>query len=194
MYTLPDLPYGYHDLEPYISGEIMRIHHQKHHQTYISNLNAAEQKYAVATENGDVAGQLALQAALKFNGGGHINHSIFWKTLAPAGQQAEGHLKEAIESEFGGMKAFIEKFNGALAGIQGSGWGWLVKGENGRLQITTTANQDPVIGPKVIIGVDAWEHAYYLQYQNVKADYFKAIWNVMNWKELEKRYSENIAA
>ncbi|KAJ7594085.1 manganese superoxide dismutase [Mycena floridula] len=193
--TLPDLPYGYDALEPYISKQIMELHHKKHHQTYVNALNAAEASYTKASTPKE---RIALQAALKFNGGGHINHSLFWKNLAPSaaekkgngGVLADGPLKDAISQAFGSLDKFKTQFNTATLGIQGSGWGWLVlNATTKRLEIVTTPNQDPVLSPYLpIIGVDIWEHAFYLQYLNVKADYLNAIWSVINFEEAEKRY------
>lgn len=186
--------YEYNALEPAISEQIMKLHHQKHHQTYVTNLNAAEEKLSAAVSASDVKAAIALQAAIKFNGGGHLNHSLFWENLAPAsqggGKLGSGPLKEAIDGEFGSLDGFKKAFNTALAGIQGSGWGWLVKdASTGRLKIVTTPNQDPITGDKVLIGVDAWEHAYYLQYENAKVKYFDAIWDVINWETASKRYA-----
>ncbi|KAJ6481858.1 manganese superoxide dismutase [Mycena sanguinolenta] len=165
VHTLPELPYEYNALEPYISEEIMTLHHKKHHQTYVTALNAAEEAYGKSTS---VKEQIGLQAAIKFNGGGHINHSLFWKNLAPAahdgGKLAAGPLKSAIERDFGSVEEFKKSFNAKTAAIQGSGWGWL--GYNAtmkKLEIVTTANQDPLITHTPIIGVDIWEHAFYLQ-------------------------------
>nr|QNM38109.1 Mn-SOD [Pleurotus tuber-regium] len=191
-HTLPDLPYDYNALEPYISEEIMKLHHQKHHQTYVNGLNAAEESYASAKTTKE---QIALQSALKFNGGGHINHSLFWKNLAPAngdgGKLSDGPLKKAIERDFGSVEDFKNKFNTTTAAIQGSGWGWVgFNTTTKKLEIVTTANQDPLISHVPIIGVDIWEHAFYLQYKNVKPDYLNAIWNVINFKEAEARFLE----
>ncbi|KAJ7662133.1 Mn superoxide dismutase [Mycena polygramma] len=192
VHTLPELPYAYNALEPYISEEIMTLHHKKHHQTYVTGLNAAEESYAKTDSTKD---HIALQAALKFNGGGHINHSLFWKNLAPAAQEGgkldNGPLKTAIERDFGSIEAFKKSFNTTTAAIQGSGWGWLgYNSTSKKLEIVTTANQDPLITHTPIIGVDIWEHAFYLQYKNVKPDYLNAIWNVINFKEAEKRFTE----
>ncbi|KAJ7701911.1 manganese superoxide dismutase [Mycena rosella] len=192
VHTLPDLPYAYNALEPYISEEIMTLHHKKHHQTYVTGLNAAEESYA---KTSDTKAQIALQAALKFNGGGHINHSLFWKNLAPAAREGgtldAGPLKSAIERDFGSVEEFKKSFNAKTAAIQGSGWGWLgYNAATKTLEIVTTANQDPLITHTPIIGVDIWEHAFYLQYKNVKPDYLNAIWNVINFKEAEKRLAE----
>ncbi|KAL0946420.1 hypothetical protein HGRIS_012643 [Hohenbuehelia grisea] len=191
-HTLPELPYAYDALEPHISKEIMTLHHQKHHQTYVNGLNAAEESYASSKSTKE---QIALQSALKFNGGGHINHSLFWKNLAPAngdgGKLGDGPLKKAIERDFGSVDAFKKKFNATTAAIQGSGWGWLgFNPTTEKLEVVTTANQDPLISHVPIIGVDIWEHAFYLQYKNVKPDYLNAIWNVINFKEAEARLVE----
>lgn len=191
-HTLPELPYSYGALEPAISGQIMEVHHAKHHQTYVNGLNNFETQTAEALAKGDVKTAISLQRGLNFNGGGHINHSLFWKNLAPTsqggGQLDSGELRSAIDRDFGGLEELKSKFNAALAGIQGSGWGWLgYNAQNGRLDIITTANQDPLVSHTPIIGVDAWEHAFYLQYKNDKATYFKNIWNVINFEEAEKR-------
>ena len=191
-HTLPELPYSYGALEPAISGQIMEVHHAKHHQTYVNGLNNFETQTAEALAKGDVKKAISLQRGLNFNGGGHINHSLFWKNLAPTsqggGQLDSGELRTAIDRDFGGLEEMKSKFNAALAGIQGSGWGWLgYHAESGRLDIITTANQDPLVSHTPIIGVDAWEHAFYLQYKNDKATYFKNIWNVINFEEAEKR-------
>jgi len=188
-YTLPDLPYDYAALEPVISADIMKVHHQKHHATYVSNLNAALEKYAAAEAKRDIGTQIQLQSAIKFNGGGHVNHSIFWTNLAPKSQQGgvspDGEIAKAINAEFGSLEKFIGTFNAQTAAIQGSGWGWLgYNKETGRIQIQTLANQDPLAttGLVPLLGIDVWEHAYYLQYKNARADYLKAIWQVVNWK------------
>ncbi|KAI3624934.1 superoxide dismutase [Malassezia furfur] len=197
-YTLPPLPYDYGALEPAISGEIMETHYEKHHRTYVNNLNAAEDKLIDALPQQSPLGEIAQLNAIKFNGGGHINHSLFWKNLAPTnkggGELDSGELRSAIDRDFGSVDAMKEKFNAALAGIQGSGWGWLgLNPTTQKLDIITTANQDPLLSHKPLIGIDAWEHAYYLQYKNVKADYFKAIWTVINFEEAEKRLKEALA-
>ncbi|KAJ7326183.1 Mn superoxide dismutase [Mycena albidolilacea] len=191
-HTLPELPYAYNALEPYISEEIMTLHHKKHHQTYVTGLNAAEESYA---KSSSVEEKIRLQAAIKFNGGGHINHSLFWKNLAPAahdgGKLENGPLKSAIERDFGSVEEFKKSFNTKTAAIQGSGWGWLgYNSTTKKLEIVTTSNQDPLITHTPIIGVDIWEHAFYLQYKNVKPDYLNAIWNVINFKEAAKRFAE----
>ncbi|QRW26130.1 superoxide dismutase, Fe-Mn family [Rhizoctonia solani] len=207
--TLPDLPYAYNALEPYISEEIMTLHHKKHHQTYVNGYNTAVESLNKLVQDPSAARQqIALQSAIKFNGGGHINHSLFWKNLAPAGKTglgADGKLEtpllaKAIDDNWkekeGGFEAFKKEFNAAALGIQGSGWAWLVfNTTKERLEITTTANQDPVLPPYVpLFGVDMWEHAFYLQYKNVKPDYLTAIWNVINFHEAEKRLKEASSA
>ncbi|KAI4163175.1 MAG: hypothetical protein LQ342_003303 [Letrouitia transgressa] len=194
--TLPDLPYDYGALEPAISGQIMELHHSKHHNTYVSSFNAASEKLATAQQLSSpesIAQQIALQPVINFHGGGHINHSLFWENLAPkgkgGGEPPSGQLAKKIDEAFGGLENLKKLMNAKLAGIQGSGWAWLVKdSETGQIGIKTYANQDPVVGQyKPLLGIDAWEHAYYLQYQNRKAEYFSAIWDVINWKAAEKR-------
>ncbi|KAF2101007.1 manganese and iron superoxide dismutase [Rhizodiscina lignyota] len=197
-YSLPKLPYAYNALEPAISAQIMELHHSKHHQTYITNLNNALKTLFTAAKDNDVPTQIQLQPAIRFNGGGHINHSLFWLNLAPHGSpetsfSAAPKLGEAIKKTYGDEESFKKKFNAALLGIQGSGWGWLVKFENegGRLGIVTTKDQDPVVGAGEVpvFGVDMWEHAYYLQYLNGKAAYVENIWQVINWATAEQRFN-----
>ncbi|KAI1733927.1 iron/manganese superoxide dismutase domain-containing protein [Xylaria scruposa] len=190
---LPDLPYDYGALEPHISGKIMELHHKNHHQTYVNGLNGALEQIAEASSKGNQSKAATLAPLLNFHGGGHINHSLFWENLAPAnkdgGGEPEGALKSAIDRDFGSFSNLQSQINTALAGIQGSGWAWLIKDKAaGTLQVVTRANQDPVTGNYVpLMGIDAWEHAYYLQYQNRKAEYFNAIWNVINWKTVASR-------
>jgi len=194
-FTLPPLPYAYNALEPYISEQIMKLHHTKHHQTYVNALNTATQAYEKASSAKE---RIGLQAALKFNGGGHINHSLFWKNLAPSkakggtgGELKEGSLSQAIIKGYGSLENLKKEFNAAAAGIQGSGWCWLGLDPSTKcLEISTTANQDPLLNSTPIVGVDMWEHAFYLQYQNVKGDYLNAIWNVINFEEAEKRFTD----
>ena len=196
-YQLPELPYDFNALEPVISAEIMELHYKKHHMAYVTNLNTALEKYHEAETKNDVASMIALQAGIKFNGGGHINHSIFWTILAPISKGlnhgAKGDLARMIDRDFGSFDLFKEKFNLATIGIQGSGWGWLGyhKGLK-RLEIATCSNQDPLStqGLVPILGIDVWEHAYYLQYKNVRADYVKAIWQVFNWKSIDERFAK----
>ena len=196
QHTLPDLPYPYEALEPFISRQIMELHHKKHHQTYVNALNAAETAYSKA---GSAKERIGLQQALKFNGGGHINHSLFWKNLAPASSEGKGNggvlkdgpLKSEIDATFGSLDAFKKQFNATTAAVQGSGWGWLgLNPATKKLEIVTTSNQDPLSTHIPIIGVDVWEHAYYLQYLNVRADYLTAIWSVINFDEAEERFNK----
>lgn len=196
-YTLPELPYDFSALEPVIAAEIMQLHYTKHHGGYVTNLNAALEKYQDAEAKGDVAGMIGLQQAIKFNGGGHVNHSIFWTNLAPAGkgggEAPKGELAQALQKEFGSVDKFIEKMSAAAVGVQGSGWAWLGWDKaNNRLQISTCANQDPLStqGGIPLLGIDVWEHAYYLQYKNVRAEYVKNIWKIVHWKNVEERYAK----
>lgn len=197
MYKLPDLPYDFSALEPVISTEIMTLHYTKHHQTYVNNLNAALEKYAQAEKEHDVAAMIALQQAIRFNGGGHVNHSIFWTNLAPVskggGETPKGDLAKEIQQTFGSLEACIEKFSALAAGVQGSGWAWLGYNKvDKKLQLTTCANQDPLSTQNLIplLGIDVWEHAYYLQYKNVRADYVKNIWKIVSWKNVEERFNQ----
>ena len=199
-YTLPELPYAYNALEPYISEEIMKLHHDKHHATYVSNLNVAIEKHPEFFEK--TAEQLLvmldklpedIRTAVRNNAGGHVNHSMFWESMAPkSGGEPSGDLAQVINYNLGSFADFQQKFNDEGLKRFGSGWVWLVKNELGKLEIVSTANQDNPIseGKKPIIGNDVWEHAYYLQYKNVRADYLKAWWNVVNWQEAEKTFSE----
>uniref|UniRef100_G3MR68 Superoxide dismutase n=1 Tax=Amblyomma maculatum TaxID=34609 RepID=G3MR68_AMBMU len=188
-FSLPDLPYDYGALEPAISGEIMRIHHQKHHQTYITNYNAAISSLYEAMEKRDAPAIVHLQSAIKFNGGGHVNHSIFWQNLKPVGEGGgeppHGALGWAIDQDYGSMENLIQKMSSEGAALQGSGWVWLaLDKELKKVKVETTANQDPLVtkGANLVplLGIDVWEHAYYLQYKNVRPDYLKNIWKVMN--------------
>ena len=194
-FTLPDLGYSYDALEPAISAQIMEIHHSKHHNTYVTNLNASMEKLEAAEKAGDISSVISLQSAIKFNGGGHLNHSIFWKNLAPpsngGGVMPDGELKSMIESQFGSVDAFKATFSATTAAVQGSGWGWLgYDATTKKLAIATTANQDPLkatTGLEPLLGIDVWEHAYYLQYKNVRPDYLKEIWGVVNWADVAGR-------
>ncbi|OVA17267.1 Manganese/iron superoxide dismutase [Macleaya cordata] len=198
-FSLPDLPYDYGALEPVISGEIMRLHHQKHHQTYITNFNKSLEQLDEAMEKGDSSTVVKLQSSIKFNGGGHVNHSIFWKNLIPVneggGEPPKGALSKAVDIHFGSMEALVQKINAEGAALQGSGWVWLgLDKEFKKLVVQTTENQDPLVtkGPKLVplLGIDVWEHAYYLQYKNVKPDYLKNIWKVINWKYASEVYEK----
>ncbi|WP_343673284.1 superoxide dismutase [Chitinophaga sp.] len=195
-FTLPSLPYATDALEPHIDKQTMEIHHGKHHQAYVDNLNKA----IAGTENENksleelVAVAGTLSPAIRNNGGGHWNHSFFWTILGPnAGGEPTGKLADAIKSTFGSFEEFKEKFNAAGAARFGSGWAWLlVKG--GKLEVSSTPNQDnPLmdvaeVKGTPILGVDVWEHAYYLKYQNRRPEYLKAFWNVVNWDAVSKRY------
>lgn len=198
-YQLPELPYDFNALEPAISAEIMQLHFQKHHQAYVNNLNIALEKYHEAETKNDVASMIALQQAIKFNGGGHINHSIFWTILAPpskgGGSAPKGDLAKMIDRDFTSFHAFQEKMSSSAVGLQGSGWAWLGYSKVlKRLELATCMNQDPLStqGLIPIVGIDVWEHAYYLQYKNVRADYIKAIWQIFDWKNIEERFSKAI--
>jgi superoxide dismutase, Fe-Mn family len=194
-FKLPELPYDFSELEPVISGEIMNLHYSKHHQTYVNNLNRALEQYKEAEQKQDIAAQIALQENIKFNGGGHVNHSIFWTNLISekngGGVLEKGVLLDAITHEFGSVENFIQDFSTKATAIQGSGWGWLgFNKAKKRLEIATCSNQDPLStkGLVPLLGVDVWEHAYYLQYKNVRAEYVKAIWKIVNWKNVESRF------
>lgn len=194
-HTLPDLPYDYNALEPYISADIMKLHHQKHHQTYVNNLNAAEEQLAEAMQKDNINQIIKLQPVLKFNGGGHINHSIFWEVLSPnGGGEPSGDLKHVITRDFGSFDRMKEELTNATVAVQGSGWGWLGYNPTScRLRIAALPNQDPLqptTGLIPLFGIDVWEHAYYLQYKNVRPDYIKAIWNIVNWNAVSKRLAE----
>lgn len=197
-YELPALPYAKDALEPHIDATTMEIHHGKHHQTYITKLNAALEGHPdlAAKSIEDLIADIdalpeSVRAAVRNNGGGHANHSLFWKLMAPnAGGQPTGALASAIESTFGSFDAFKEKFEAAGANRFGSGWAWLIKNKEGALEITSTPNQDSPLmsGDTPLLGCDVWEHAYYLNYQNRRPDYLKAFWNVVNWSEVAARF------
>ncbi|KAJ1674274.1 Superoxide dismutase [Mn], mitochondrial [Spiromyces aspiralis] len=199
-HTLPDLPYPYNALEPVISEQIMRLHHTKHHQAYVNGLNTAEEQLAKAQAAKDVPSIARLQQLIRFNAGGHVNHSIFWKNLISikegGGVLPDSALKSAIESQFGSLDNLIETMNAQTAAIQGSGWGWLVLNpDTGNLELITLPNQDTpaMVGKTPLLGIDIWEHAFYLDYENVKAEYLKNIWRVVNWKDVISRYDDAIA-
>lgn len=195
-FTLPALPYAHDALEPHIDKQTMEIHHGKHHQAYVDNLNKA---IAGTPNEGKsleelVAAAGSISPAVRNNGGGHWNHSFFWEILGPnAGGKPSGKLAEAIDTAFGSFEAFQEKLSTAGATRFGSGWAWLIV-KDGKLEVTSTPNQDnPLmdvaeVKGTPILGVDVWEHAYYLKYQNKRPDYLKAIWNVIDWKKVEARY------
>jgi len=195
-YSLPDLPYDYDALAPTISPAIMQLHHAKHHNTYVTSLNGLLAKSHDALAAGNLPAALAIQPALRFHAGGHINHSIFWTNLAPASQGGgsvpdKGNpLRDAIDKRWeGGVGEMVAKMNAATAAVQGSGWGWLVA-KGGRLEIVTLGNQEAVVGNDSVplLGIDVWEHAYYLDYKNDRGAYLKNIWNVVNWANVSERY------
>lgn len=198
-FILPDLPYAYDALEPSIDQETMNIHHTKHHNTYVNNLNSALEGHSdlqdktleeLISNLNDVPEEI--RTAVRNNGGGHANHSLFWKVLSPnGGGEPTGELAEKINEKFGSFDKFKEEFAAAAAGRFGSGWAWLVL-NNGELEITSTPNQDSPLmeGKTPLLGLDVWEHAYYLKYQNRRPEYIEAFWNVVNWDEVAKNYEE----
>ena len=201
-YTLPNLPYDFNALEPYIDEQTMRIHHGKHHQAYVTNVNAALEKHPQFASK-DVMSLLAdiksvpedIRQVVINNGGGHANHSLFWPLMAPksagGGGEPSGQIAEALKSVFGDFAKFKEAFNKAATTRFGSGWAWLVMDKAGKLEVISTPNQDnPIMdAKKPILGLDVWEHAYYLKYQNRRPEYIEAWWNVVNWKQA----NENLA-
>jgi superoxide dismutase, Fe-Mn family len=201
-YELPQLPYAYDALEPHIDEQTMHLHHEKHHNTYVTNLNGALEKHPEA-DPGSVEDLLAnidevpedIRTAVRNNGGGHSNHTMFWQIMGPSGQgggEPNGELREAIDRDFGSFEDFKEQFGAAAApgALFGSGWAWLIASSDGSLNIETTPNQDSPLmeGKTPVIGLDVWEHAYYLKYQNRRPEYIGAWWNVVNWEEAERRY------
>ncbi len=209
-YTLPALPYAYNALEPHFDARTMEIHHTKHHQAYITNVNNALAGANIATP--DCVCELlsdlsklpeAIRGAVRNNGGGHANHSLFWEILAPgAGGAPTGDLAAAIDRDLGGLAKFKEDFAKACMTRFGSGWGWLVTDASGKLSVCSTANQDtPAMGKAVagcegwpVLGLDVWEHAYYLHYQNRRADFVTAFWNVVNWAKVSENYAKALQA
>ncbi|SFS73658.1 superoxide dismutase [Paenibacillus sp. 453mf] len=198
-FKLPALPYANDALEPHIDAQTMEIHHDRHHNTYVTNLNAALESAPELQEKSleDLLADLnsvpeSIRTAVRNNGGGHYNHSLFWEIIGPNGGGAPtGDIAAAIDSELGGYDKFKEDFAKAATTRFGSGWAWLVVGKDGKLAITSTPNQDsPVFeGLTPVLGLDIWEHAYYLKYQNKRPDYIGAFWNVINWDEVNKRYA-----
>lgn len=196
-YQLPELPYNYDALEPHFDAKTMEIHHTKHHQTYINNANAiiegsalekysAEELMANLTDISD-----DIRIAIRNNAGGHVNHSLFWQILSPKGGKLnDGALKSAIESEFGSVDDFKASFAQAATKRFGSGWAWLTVSSDGKLEVESTANQDsPLMRSKTpILGLDVWEHAYYLNFQNRRPDYISAFWNIVNWDKVEELF------
>ena len=206
-HTLPELGYAYDALEPHIDARTMEIHHSKHHQAYITNLNNAiagkaglEAKHLCELVSNLAAVPEDIRTAVRNNGGGHLNHSFFWKLIAPGGAKApSGDLAKAIDAAFGSFDAFKEAFAKAGATRFGSGWAWLCKDDSGKLSVCSTANQDnPIMGKDFggcgefpILGLDVWEHAYYLHYQNRRPDYIAAFWNVVNWDVVAECYAKS---
>ncbi|MEJ4113589.1 superoxide dismutase [Corynebacterium kroppenstedtii] len=198
VYELPALPYDYDALEPHISGEIMQLHHDKHHATYVAGANAALENLEKAREEGADANEIrALSKNLAFNLGGHTNHSIFWKNLSPnGGGEPTGDLAEAINRDFGSFDKFKDHFSAVATGLQGSGWAVLGFDHiAGRLIIEQLTDQQGNVSVDFtpLLMLDMWEHAFYLQYKNVKADYVKAVWNVFNWEDVAERYAKAVA-
>ncbi|WP_438431329.1 superoxide dismutase [Gorillibacterium sp. sgz500922] len=198
-HQLPPLPYPNNALEPHFDEKTMEIHHDRHHNTYVTNLNAALES-APELQNKSVEELIAdldavpegIRTAVRNNGGGHANHSFFWQILSPnGGGEPTGPIAQAIESELGGFAKFKEDFTKAATTRFGSGWAWLVVDKDGKLSVTSTPNQDSPLseGKTPILGLDVWEHAYYLKYQNKRPDYIGAFWNLINWDEVNKRYA-----
>ncbi len=196
-YTLPDLPYAYDALEPHIDARTMEIHHTKHHNTYVTKLNAAIEGHELAQlpveellRKIDEVPSDKRQAVIN-NGGGHANHSMFWKLLSPnGGGEPSGDIGQEISNTFDSFDKFKEEFTNAALGRFGSGWAWLVVNKNGNLVVTSTLNQDSPLmdGNTPVLGLDVWEHAYYLKYQNRRPDYVSAFWNVVNWEQVEENF------
>ena len=193
LYTLPDLAYDYSSLEPAISGRIMELHHSKHHQAYVTGANTALAQLAEARDKGDLTYVNKLEKDLSFNLGGHVNHSIFWTNLSPnGGDKPTGDLASAIDDQFGSFDKFRAQFTAAANGLQGSGWAVLGYDTLGQRLLTFQLYDQQAnvpLGVIPLLQVDMWEHAYYLQYKNVKADYVKAFWNVVNWADVQDRFA-----
>jgi Fe-Mn family superoxide dismutase len=199
-YELPPLPYDYSALEPYIDTQTMQLHHDKHHQTYVTNLNNAlkDQTQFASLSLEDLMRRInevpeSIRTAVRNNGGGHINHTMFWQIMkSNGGGEPTGAIASAIQSAFGSFDAFKTAFNDAGVKRFGSGWAWLVLDRSGKLSVTSTANQDSPFmdGNYPVMGNDVWEHAYYLKYQNRRPDYLNAWWNVVNWDEISRRYQQ----
>ena len=198
VYTLPDLPYDYAALEPAISAKIMTLHHDKHHKAYVDGANTALDKLAAAREADDFCSIVGLQKTLAFNVAGHINHSLFWQNLGPAGQgQPDGDLGAALKDSFGSFEAFQAHFTAAATTVQGSGWVGLFHDQvSGGLLIQQMQDHQTNVGPgnTPLYIMDMWEHAFYLDYLNVKADYVKAFWTIINWQDVATRFSASSAA
>jgi Fe-Mn family superoxide dismutase len=200
-FTLPDLPYAYDALEPHIDEQTMRIHHDKHHAAYVAKLNAALEGHDDLADKSleDLLTNLdglpdSIRGAVRNNGGGHYNHTLFWQVMAPGGPTGSFEEVGTAIDTFGSFDAFQKQFNAAGAGRFGSGWAWLTVDGNGALAVESTPNQDTPImdGRTPILGCDVWEHAYYLKYQNRRPDYLAAWWNTVNWPEVAKRYQATV--
>jgi Fe-Mn family superoxide dismutase len=198
-FKLPALPYAYDALEPSFDAETMHLHHDKHHQAYVNNLNTAVEAHPELASKSveQLVADLssvpeAVRTAVRNNGGGHANHSFWWPTLGKGGAAPAGELAKAIDAKFGSLSAFQEQLSKAAMGVFGSGWAWLVKMPDGSLAIETTPNQDSVLalGHKPVLGIDVWEHAYYLKYQNRRADYVKAYFQVLNWDYVSGQFAQ----
>ncbi len=203
-YELPQLPYAYDALEPYIDAKTMELHHTKHHQTYVTKLNEALDKHPEIAE-APLASLLAnlpkvpedIRMAVRNHGGGHLNHSFFWTIMARAGDggggEPSGKIADAIAATFGDFARFKDAFTKAAAGVFGSGWAWLARNSDGKILVMTTPNQDSplMVGATPILGLDVWEHAYYLKYQNKRPDYIDAWWNVVNWRGVDEAFSKH---
>jgi superoxide dismutase, Fe-Mn family len=202
MYTLPPLPYDHNALEPHIDAATMQLHHDKHHQAYIDKANAALEKapewkdkpVEELLKNIDQVPESVRQALIN-NGGGHANHSLFWQIMTPGGSHISAVLLEKINQNFGGLESFIDKFNEVAKTRFGSGWAWLVVNSDNSLEVISTPNQDsPLMHNQTpILGLDVWEHAYYLNYQNKRPDYIQAWWNVVNWAQVEDNYQQAVS-
>jgi Fe-Mn family superoxide dismutase len=193
IFQLPDLPFDFGDLEPVISSQIMKLHWDKHHRAYVTNLNKALELYHEAELRNDLQEMIRLQQLIRFNGGGHLNHTIFWSHLTKNGTSLStgSDLHKKITTDFGSFESFKKRLSDLAKGVQGSGWAWLGYNKSfDRLEIASCQNQDPLscLGLIPLLGIDVWEHAYYLQYQNVRADYVDAIWQVFHWKSLEESF------
>lgn len=198
-HTLPELPYAYDALEPFFDEATMKLHHDKHHATYVANLNAAIEKHPELAEKSalELVKELSsvpedIRTAVQNNGGGHVNHSFFWEILAPnAGGNPTGEIGDAISAKFGDFEAFKAEFKTAATGRFGSGWAWLVVDANSELKVTSSANQDNPItdGETPVLGLDVWEHAYYLKYHNVRPDYIAAFFELVNWDKVNELYA-----
>ncbi|XP_024082087.1 superoxide dismutase [Mn], mitochondrial-like isoform X2 [Cimex lectularius] len=193
-HTLPELPYAYNALAPVISSEILELHHKKHHQTYVNNLNATEEKLKEAMAKNDLEAINTFSKAYNFNAGGHFNHSMYWENLCPGGSEPSGKLLQALNSTFGSFDNFRTLLMNQSNAVQGSGWGWLGYDKmTKQLRVVTSQNQELLLsstGLVPLLAVDVWEHAYYPQYKNVRADYTKKLFDIVNWKDVAQRYEK----